>query len=176
MTFREVRHEIISGLHSYMKIPVNLSSQVGPEPDPPFVFYSCTSPYIPDDTLGDYETVRNEDGTTTKIRREQATCTMSFTVCSVNRMENGRGILGEDEALDLAEKAAGWFIHSGYAHTSGKGITIVDVSSVQERSFLQVDEEVRRYGFDVTIRYVREDEQKIGTIESVMVFEKGENE
>ena len=174
MTFKEVRHAIICGLHDYMKVPVVLSSQVGPEQEPPFILYSATAPYIPDDGIGDYETIPDENENNIVIRREQATCTMSFTICSMNRNTNDGYVLGEDEALDLAEQAEGWFLHAGYEQISASGITVVDVSNVQERSFLQVDEEARRYGFDVTIRYVRADRREIGTIADVSIIEKGE--
>ena len=50
---------------------------------------------------------------------------------------------------------------------------VIDVSAIQERSSLLVDEEARRYGFDVRIRYVKEDVREIGTIEQVAT-KKGE--
>ena len=81
-------------------------------------------------------------------------------------------VLGEDEALELAETALGWFLHVGYDRLSGLGVTVVDASNVQERSFLQVDEEARRYGFDVSIRYVRTDIRAIATIAGVTTRKK----
>ena len=39
-----------------------------------------------------------------------------------------------------------------------------------------VDEEARRYGFDVRIRYVRTDTRKIGTIEHVVTKKGDSNE
>ena len=173
MRFLDVRHCTIQGLSGYMKIPVCLSGQVQPEQPYPFIVYSTTVPYIPDGGLGDIALTPAEDGTASEERREQPTCTMSFTVCSGDRSEDGDHISGEDEALDLAEKAQGWFLHTGYDHFSRNGMTVVDVSGVQERSSLQVDEEARRYGFDVAIRYVRIDERTVGTVADVAAIERG---
>ncbi|MBS6956522.1 MAG: hypothetical protein KH230_25255 [Enterocloster asparagiformis] len=174
MTYRELRNTIVLGLHAHLQIPVCLSSQVNPESEYPFVVYSSTAPYIPDGGLGQYTQSKTENGGAKEVRREQPTCTMSFTVCSIDRSNANGYILGEDEALDFAERAQGWFLHTGYDYISGKGITVVDVSNVQERSFLQVDEEARRYGFDVVIRYVREDTRDIDTISGVSTSEKGD--
>lgn len=174
MTYRELRNMIVSGLHTHLQIPVCLSNQVNPESEYPFIIYSSTAPYIPDGGLGQYAQTKTENGGAVEVRREQPTCTMSFTVCSMDRSNANGYILGEDEALDFAERAQGWFLHTGYDYISGKGITVVDVSNVQERSFLQVDEEARRYGFDVVIRYVREDTRDIDTISGVSTSEKGD--
>ena len=126
--------------------------------------------------MGDFSTSTNKDGSVTETRAEQPTCTFSFTICSVDRKTSVGFILGEDEALDLAEKAQGWFLHTGYEYISGKGLTVVDVANVQERSFLQVDEEARRYGFDVVIRYVRTDDRTIAGVDPPAIKEGDSNE
>ena len=170
MNFRDVRNQIVLGLSEHLEIPVCLSNQVSPEMEYPFVIYSSTSPYIPDNGFGEYDWSESEENTTVEVRREQPACSMSFTACGINR----EGVLGDDEALELAEKAQGWFLHTGYDFISRKGLTVVDVANVQERSFLQVDEETRRYGFDVIIRYVRSDARTIRIIEGVAAIQKGE--
>ncbi len=172
MKFREVRNQIVSRLSRYLGISVYLSNQVNPEQEYPFVIYSTTAPYIPDNGMGVFLQMPLMDGTILEVRKEQPTCSFSFTACSVNR----DGILGDDEALELAEKAQGWFLHTGYSDISGMGITVVDVANVQERSFLQIDEEARRYGFDVMLRYVRTDERVIDVVEHVVTIEKGETD
>ena len=169
MKLRQIRNAIVSGLSAYLGIPVVLSNQINPELKYPFVIYSVTAPYIPEDGLGEYSSTGDGKEQTIETRREQPTCTMSFTVCSTDRDVDGESILGEDEALELAEKALGWFLHSGYWHISGRGIAVVDAGNIQERSVLQVDEEARRYGFDILIRYVREDSREAGIIKSVAV-------
>lgn len=175
MKFKEVRNLIVSGLHEYMGLYVILSNQLNPELDYPFVIYSVTAPYIPENGMGEYHAAKNIEGTITETRTEQSTCTFSFTICSTDREMNGKYILGEDEALELAEKAQGWFLHAGYEYISGKGLTVVDVANVQDRSFLQVDEEARRYGFDVILRYVRTDERIIAGVDSA-ITKKGDSD
>lgn len=166
MKFKEVRNLIVSGLHEYMDLNVILGNQLNPEMDYPFILYSVTAPYIPESGLGEFSTAVNENGTVTETRAEQPTCTFSFTVCSTDRETGNDYILGEDEALELAEKVQGWFLHTGYEYISGKGFTVVDVANVQNRSFLQVDEEAIRYGFDVVLRYVRTDNRIVAGVVS----------
>lgn len=176
MKFKEVRNLIVSGLHEYMGLFVVLSNQLNPEMELPFIIYSVTTPYIPEGGTGDMQSMANEDGSVRVTRYEQPTCTFSFTVCSMDRQTKDGFVLGEDEALDLAEKAQGWFLHTGYEYISGKGLTVVDIANVQERSFLQVDEEARRYGFDVVIRYVRTDEMNVAGVKAATIKEGDNNE
>lgn len=176
MKFKEVRNLIVSGLHEYMGLFVVLSNQLNPEMELPFIIYSVTAPYIPEGGTGDLQSIANEDGSVRVTRYEQPTCTFSFTVCSMDRQTKDGFVLGEDEALDLAEKAQGWFLHTGYEYISGKGLTVVDIANVQERSFLQVDEEARRYGFDVVIRYVRTDEMNVAGVKAATIKEGDNNE
>lgn len=171
MKFTEIRNGIIKAAHEYLGVPVVLSNQVDPEVDYPFVLYSVVTPYTPDNSAGHYHYCMG-DNAVSQVRREDPTAVLSFTVCSKNREHNGRIILGEDEALDLAERLQGWFLFVGI-DTIRKFTTVVDdVTNVQSRSFLQVEEEARRWGFDVTIRYIRTDEKEVGTIEKVNIREE----
>lgn len=176
MKLREVRNLLVSGLHEHMRLNVALSNQLNPEMELPFILYSVTAPYIPEGGTGDMQFMANEDGTVKVTRCEQPTCTFSFTICSADRQTKDGFVLGEDEALDLAEKAQGWFLHTGYEYISGKGLTVVDVANVQERSFLQVDEEARRYGFDVVLRYVRADDMIVAGVKAAATKEGDNNE
>ena len=171
MNFIEIRNRIVQELSEYLGCPVELNNQQNPEQNPPYVFYSMM-PFNPENELGDYRTERNENACV-EYRRVEPSCSFSFMVCSMDRDIGETYILGEDEACFLAVKTVGWFEHVGYDFLSRMGVTVIDVSAVQERSTLLVDEEVRRYGFDVRIRYVKEDAREIGTIENV-VTKKGE--
>lgn len=180
MKFLELRNKLIAGLSSYLKVPVVLADQVQPEQPFPYVIYSVTSSYIPEAGLGEFSQTTDGDKKI-ETRSEQPSCSFSFTVCSMNREsldDNGNPvrIFGEDEALDQSEKTQGWFLHAGYDYMSNIGITIVDVTNVQNRSFLQVDEEARRYGFDVLIRYKRVDKRQTNVIETVNAMEGDSNE
>lgn len=170
MSFVTLRNLIVKSVTEYMDIPVVLSDQTDPELKCPFIFYFIVTPYVPADTTGHYEMVKQGDKAV-EIRREDPTCVFSFTVCSNNREEDGRIIYGENEAMCLAERLQGWFLHAGYDVLTAGGAVVDSVNNVRSRSFLQVDEEARRWGFDVSIRYVRKDKRVVGTIEKVNIEE-----
>lgn len=173
MTFIEKRNALISALYSHLGRPVLLSDQVQPEAEPPYVVYSVTADYVPDAGLGDLTYRETTDGANTslaEVRAEQPSCTFSFSACSVNRWKDGAGgekqyVLGEDEAQELAERAQGFFIHSGLNAIAAAGFAVIDVSNAGSRSAIVVDEMARRYGFDVRMRYRRTDERDVGTVQ-----------
>jgi hypothetical protein len=168
MTAREVRNCIIKGLHEYLQVEVCKGNQRMKERKPPYIIYSVVSPYIADRTIGEFQVEKNK-GKTVEIRKEQPSFSMSFVVCSTDRMNGKKKVYGDDEAMELAERAHGWFLHSGYDYISDVGVTVIDVTNVQNRETLLVDEEANRYGFDVTIRYVRQDIREIQPIEKIMI-------
>ena len=146
-----------------------LADQVQPEATFPFVIYSVTAPYIPGNTMGDYRTLPDGEDSTV-VRRVMPTATFSFTCCSLNRMgEGGTFVSGADEAYELADEAMGWFLHTGYMDVSALGITVVEVGQVQDRTTLVRDEAARRFGFDVQIRYTREDTLNVPSIKKVTI-------
>ena len=169
MTFVEMRNAMVKKLWDYLGCPVVLADQVQPEATFPFVIYSVTAPYIPGNTMGDYRTLPDGEDSTV-VRRVMPTATFSFTCCSMNRMgEGGTFVSGADEAYELADEAMGWFLHTGYMDVSALGITVVEVGQVQERTTLVIDEAARRFGFDVQIRYTREDTLNVSSIKKVTI-------
>ena len=169
MTFVEMRNAMVKKLWDYLGCPVVLADQVQPEATFPFVIYSVTAPYIPGNTMGDYRTLPDGEDSTV-VRRVMPTATFSFTCCSMNRMgEGGTFVSGADEAYELADEAMGWFLHTGYMDISALGITVVEVGQVQDRTTLVIDEAARRFGFDVQIRYTREDTLNVSSIKKVTI-------
>lgn len=169
MTFVEMRNAMVKKLWDYLGCPVVLADQVQPEATFPFVIYSVTAPYIPGNTMGDYRTLPDGEDSTV-VRRVMPTATFSFTCCSMNRMgEGGTFVSGADEAYELADEAMGWFLHAGYMDVSALGITVVEVGQVQDRTTLVIDEAARRFGFDVQIRYTREDTLNVPSIKKVTI-------
>lgn len=163
MKAREVRNKVIKGLYKYMEIPVYRSDQVSPEEKAPYMVYSVISPYIKGNTLGHFEVV-GLNGEAVEKRGEQAAMSLSFTACSQDREDDaGNFLSGEDEAMDLAEKAQGWFLHAGREWLS-TDVVVDSVENVASRSVLLVDEEANRYGFDVLLKYVREDVRPVTTV------------
>ena len=169
MTFVEMRNAMVKKLWDYLGCPVVLADQVQPEATFPFVIYSVTAPYIPGNTMGDYRTLPDGEDSTV-VRRVMPTATFSFTCCCMNRMgEGGTFVSGADEAYELADEAMGWFLHTGYMDVSALGITVVEVGQVQDRTTLVIDEAARRFGFDVQIRYTREDTLNVPSIKKVTI-------
>ena len=104
---------------------------------------------------------------------EMPSATFSFTFCSQNRTDaDGIYIYGSDEAEDLADKAIGYFQHVGYDDFLMLGITIVEIGQAQNRSTLIIDEAARRVGFDVRIRYTRQDTRVVSSVETAPITEK----
>ena len=61
----------------------------------------------------------------------------------------------------------------GYNDLSNKGIVVVGVENVGDRSAVEIDQTIRRYGFDVRVRYTRTDERMDDAIAKINVMRKG---
>lgn len=171
MTFVEVRNKLIAHLWEYLGCPVVLSSQVQPEAEMPFGIYTVTAPYVSDGGLGDITERETEDGMEV-TRMEMPSATFSFTFCSQDRIDpEGKPISGADEAETLASRAAGYFLHVGYDDFLRLGIAVVEVGQTQDRTVLLVDEAARRVGFDVRIRYTRQDTRLVSTVEEPRIIQ-----
>ena len=176
-SYVEKRNALILALSEFVGRPVLLASQVEPEMEPPFIVYSITSDYIPDNGLGNYSLEDGSmEGTAVEVRAEQPTTTMSFTACSINRVEMKDGaqvsILGADEALELATLAQGFFLHGGRYSIQKAGCVVVDVSNAASRDALELDEMGRRFGFDVRMRYSRIDLAQVDTVKNAITAQK----
>jgi hypothetical protein len=168
-----LRNALVKLLWEHLGVPVILSDQVQPEAELPYCIYTVTTPYASAGELGEYSSTDAEDGGLLEHRREMPSATFSFTFCSENRTdEHGEEISGADEAEELAESAAAYFLHVGYDDFLKLGITVVDVGQVGDRTTLDVDEAARRKGFDVRIRYTRTDTRHITTIQTAITHEK----
>lgn len=166
MTFTQKRNKLIAALYAAVGCPVVLASQVQPEAEPPFIVYTVTTDYIPDGSLGHYLQGDGEaEGSLVSVRVEQPTATFSFTACSIDRITENGTIFGADEALDLAHKAQGFFLHTGRDALEAAGFVALDVSNATNRDALELNEMGRRYGFDVRLRYVREDVVEVAAID-----------
>ena len=171
MTFVEVRNKLIAHLWEYLGCPVVLSNQVQPEAEIPFGIYTVTAPYVPDGGLGDI-TEKEVEGGMEVTRMEMPSATFSFTFCSQDRTgPEGNPISGADEAETLVSRAAGYFLHAGYDDFLRLGIAVVEVGQTQDRTVLLVDEAARRVGFDVRIRYTRQDTRLVSTVEETRIIQ-----
>lgn len=180
MNIVEARNILIKGLHEYLlgsaseKIPLYRSGQTNEEQKLPYVIYSIMNDKGNGRTRGHYN-VEAAGEKAEEIRQEQVSATMSLTVCSENRTEGETYIFGEDEAQELAEKCQGWFLHAGYDYLSQNNIVIADITGIQNRNMLLLNEEVSRKGFDVIFNYIAEDKRSIAVVNKVNIKE-AENE
>ena len=158
MTIVQAREAILDGLKEHIGCPVVLSEENQPVPDPPYCYYSVLVPRITDHAFGLTELVETPGGIVRR-RSEPVSATMSFTFCSVSRDIPGGYIYGEDEALELAEKAHGFFLLNGHnIETEHGDVVIQNIGGVINRSGFLVTDTIRRYGVDVRFGYVRSDE------------------
>lgn len=166
MTFTQARNAIVQGLEAHIGCPVNLTDQIAEQPDYPYCYYSVLAPRITNHAFGLREVLETGDDTFAIRRTEPAAATMSFTFCSQNRETEDGYIFGEDEALELSEKAHGFFLLNGHnIHTEFGDIVINSVSSVGSRTGFVVEDAIRRYGFDIRFSYMRTDEMPTEIIE-----------
>lgn len=128
----------------------------------PLIYYQSVQQHIPG--AANITTAAADGGTLTKYRREHAEATFSFTACSFNRQGKDGPISGDDEALELADRAQGFFLFAGRQLLADLGVVVVRVENTQSRSAFDTDETDRRYGFDVLFRYEREDKRAVPAI------------
>ena len=160
MTFIEARNCIINSLEKYLGCPVILSDQIANAPEFPYCYYSILAPRISTHSFGLRSVEENDGGDYTLKRQEPVKATISFTLCSENReLDDGSYIFGEDEAVELVERAHCFFLLAIHNIHAEKGDIVIDrVGAVSKRNNFVVEETVRRYGFDIQFSYIRTDE------------------
>lgn len=175
MTQRELRNLLVRELYAYLGGPkVVLSDQAMPEAEYPYIYYQSVQQHIP----GPFNLF--DEGVPgaaefTQRRSEEAQASFSFTACGLNQTgTDGQPVSGDDEALDLADRAQGFFLFAGRRRLAAQGVVVIRVENVQSRSAFGVDETDRRYGFDVLVRYEREDTRTAPAIEPLPVTYKEE--
>lgn len=176
MTITELRNTLAADISAAIGIPVLLANQVQPETKFPFAVYSVTSPYTNDGEEGDYSWEDAGDTQVLNRRREQPIASLSYTVSAIDRWADADRTVwsyGDDEAAGLADKMIAYLQQGGYNDLSNKGIVVVGVENVGDRSAVEIDQTIRRYGFDVRVRYTRTDERMDDAIAKINVMRKG---
>lgn len=165
MTIVQARDAIWERLKTYVGCSIVLADDVEEIPEVPYGYYSILAPRITNHAFGLIKLKKTQDGFV-RQRSESVSATMSFTFCSKNRNAPDVGyIFGENEALELAEKAHGFFLLNSHNIVTEYGdIVIQNIGNVASRSGFLVTDTIRRYGFDVRFGYVRTDEMSATTI------------
>lgn len=166
MDFIEIRNSLIKKMWAHLQRPVILSDQASPETKYPYIYYNVIGPPKGLNGTGDNRIITKDNDAYT-VLHDQPTATFSFTACSQNRTEDEKVILGDDEAMELSEKAIHYLEHIGYKELSLLGIVVVEISNEGQRSGLVVDEIDRRYGFDCRIRFEHTTERNDGSVENI---------
>lgn len=166
MTIVQARDAIWERLQEHVGCRVVLADDIEEMPEVPYCYYSVLAPRITNHAFGLIEIEETPEGFIRR-RSEPVSATMSFTFCSKNRDTPGGGyIFGEDEALELADKAHGFFLLNGHNIVTEHGdIVIQNIGGVTNRSGFLVTDTIRRYGFDIRFGYVRIDEMPTTTIQ-----------
>lgn len=171
MDFVDMKNTLIKMMWNHLNRPVILSDQASPEAMYPYIYYNIIGPPKGLGSTGDHR-VSVKDGDAYTVLHDHPTATFSFTACSQNRTEGSKEILGDDEAMELSEKAAHYLEHIGYNELSRLGIVVVEITNEGQRSGLVVDEIDRRYGFDCRVRFKHTTERNDGSLENIN-FKKG---
>lgn len=170
MTIVQARNAIWERLKAHVGCPTVLADDIEEMLEVPYCYYSILVPRSTNHSFGLTEVKETPDGFI-RQRSEPVSATMSFTFCSKNRdAPGGEYIYGEDEALELAEKAHGFFLLNGHNIVTEHGdIVIQNIGGVASRSSFFVTDTIRRYGFDIRFGYVRTDEMPTTTILDVRI-------
>ena len=160
---QKIRNVIVKGINEYTGLNTVDTDNPHEKPSYPYYSYKITTLYTPDKFIGVSRKV-NKDNTIKETRTTQPTMTISFNSYSDNVVE----------ANQAALKAWEWFKFVGYLSLKDKGIIVVDVMAVQDRTvFLSPSYEYRQ-GFDVVLRATHTIEREIETIEE-FEFKEREN-
>ena len=164
MTIVQARDAIWARLKEHIACPIVLADDIEDMPEAPYCYYSILAPRITNHAFGLAEIEETQDGFIRR-RSEPVSATMSFTFCSMNRETDTGYVYGEDEALELSEKANGFFLLNAHNISTEYGdVVINNVGASASRSGFLVEDTVRRYGFDIRLSYVRTDEMDTQTI------------
>ncbi|MDR2687387.1 MAG: hypothetical protein LBB75_06515 [Oscillospiraceae bacterium] len=172
MSIKQARNATIKNLTRYLGIPIVLSDQVKEETAVPYGVYSVLTHGNTQGTGNRKRQITDNGQDVELVRAEQPTATLSFTFCSENREGPDGPIYGEDETIELAEKAIGWFRHVGIHQLRLAGVVVVEVQNAAPRSVFVVAEQSRRWGFDVTIRYARADVRNDSAVDYTTIIQR----
>ncbi len=153
-----LRDTIIPPLNAFCGVPVIRAEQTGKKPAGSHATYKFTTTYAKD--AGNPEVVPVETADGLQLRqRETNRFTLSFSAYAKDDIES----------RDLAQKIHDWFNFHGQLVLQDAGVAVVDITNVENRDALIVDDYERRNGFDVILRVDRELLQDIEWIETVEI-------
>lgn len=147
LDYAAIRSAIIRPLGEALGIPVIMGDQTGEVPPYPFATYKMTSPYLETSVHGAEGIVETEDGIK-RTQEKHIEVVFSFTVHAKDA----------DDAYQHCYALIEHFEITGRLDLRDAGITVVEVTSVQNRDVFLTIEYERRVGCDVRFRVVSRSE------------------
>lgn len=153
------RNKVISALYNHINKPVIINPQTTNRPPYPFIGYTVTTVSMREDN--EYGNIIESDlvQDIKQTLEYNDNMMISFTAYSLNMAE----------AYNLASKAYEFFKFAGLQTLEDENLVVVDTMNVESRDILEVDAYERRAGFDVRIRFKKEIERVIPTIETFAI-------
>ena len=163
-----VRNALVSGLHEHTGRPVVMLEQAQKKPSYPFLGYKLTTPYAPESgqPVETWEPVPGQgqdfESDIQYTQTEQPQLIVSFTAYSMN----------DEAALELALQAHAWLSYFGREYLTDHHLVLVEITPVQNRDVLVVEDYERRQGFDATFRTALQRMKVVPSIESAELGEE----
>jgi hypothetical protein len=156
MSLADIKSLLIPEIKNFVGVPVIDADQNAPKPDGTHSTFKVTSPYLK--AVGkpneDIEFGR-WDNTLTSY--EEYNFVLSFSTYDMD----------QDISFDLSQKIRDWFTFYGQDFMDSNNLVVSDITGIQNRDILLVDDYERRNGFDVTLKTIRTLEKQIDIIETV---------
>ena len=100
---------------------------------------------------------------------------MTMTINAYARKPSDPSVMDTsiEDATDLAQRLKDWFDFEGDLFLNKNQISVIESEDITQRDVLIIDNYERRYGFDVRLRYNREINFTIETIENTNIERTG---
>lgn len=139
MKITDFKNIVIPQLKAYTGFPIIKADQMGESPQTPHMTYKITLPYTkgvgqPDLLLGENLTYK-----------EAYQATVSFTAYAFD----------DDVSMELAQTAHDWFNFHGVQLLQENDVVVSELTEVQNRDAILLEEYERRNGFDCIMRLSR---------------------
>jgi hypothetical protein len=159
MDYATIRNGLVSELYQHLQVPVVPTDTTQPKPPYPFVSYKFTTLYRPDAPVMIRSPVPSSDP---NFKDD-----VEYTLKEQPQMVLSISTYSDDEAgaYDLAIQVQDWFKLHGYRYLKENNLIVVNTTALQDRSILLIDNFEKRIGFDVTLRTVHEQKDRVESIE-----------
>ena len=156
MSIADIKNLLIPQIKTFVSVPVIDADQNAPKPDGTHASYKFTSSYLKGVGKPN-ETVIQGTSSYTIQSEEEYKMVVSFSSYDVDK----------DVSFDLSQKIHDWFTFYGQDFLESNNLVVSDITGIQNRDILLVDDYERRNGFDVTLKTLRTLEKQIDIIENV---------